>query len=103
MADLSGVLLRRLGFKNDICAGADYGPPQKLSRAIYQHPAGVDGFRYVSRQVNTQYAYAIFDRAAPTFGAPVYTKLPEHADLSTVISMFHARVHGRRPVRSSAP
>ncbi|MDB5974582.1 MAG: hypothetical protein JWR07_1342 [Nevskia sp.] len=96
VVDLTGVLLKRLGFKNDICAGADYGEAQKLSRAIYQHPAGVAGIRYVSRQVNTQYAYAIFDRAASSFGPPIYTKLQEHADLSSVIGAFHARIHGRR-------
>jgi hypothetical protein len=98
VVDLSGVLLKRLGFKNDICAGTDYSPSQKLSRAIYQHPIGADGIRYVSRQVNNQYAYAVFDRAAPAFGPPIYTKLPEHADLPKVIGTFHARIHGR-PIR----
>lgn len=63
LADLTGAALKSLGLNNDISASADYTGSQAWARAI--HGAGVrwDGIRYVSRQMNKGFAYALFERS----------------------------------------
>lgn len=52
-----------LGLNNDVSAGDDYTMTQLWSRAIYDSDPRWDGIRYVSRQSNRGFAYAIFDRS----------------------------------------
>jgi hypothetical protein len=63
LADLTGAALKALGLNNDISASADYSVSQAWARAIHDADARWQGIRYVSRQMNKGFAYAIFDRS----------------------------------------
>lgn len=63
MADLTGTALKALGLNNDLCSGSDYTLSQHWARAIHNACPSWDGIRYVSRQNNTAYCYAVFERA----------------------------------------
>lgn len=65
LADLSGVALKSLGLNNDISASADYAASQAWAQAIHDASPRWDGIRYVSRQMNKGFAYAIFERSGP--------------------------------------
>ena len=54
--------LKSLGMNNDISASADYTTSQVWARAIHGASSRWDGIRYVSRQMNKGFAYAIFER-----------------------------------------
>lgn len=62
LVDLSGAALKALGLNNDISASDDYALPQAWARAIHASDPRWDGIRYVSRQCNKGFAYALFDR-----------------------------------------
>ena len=62
LADLSGAALKALGLNNDISASADYAASQAWARAIHDASPRWDGIRYVSRQMNKGFAFAIFER-----------------------------------------
>ena len=63
LADLPGAALKSLGLNNDISASADYTTSQAWARAIHGASTRWDGIRYVSRQMNKGFAYAIFERS----------------------------------------
>lgn len=63
LADLTGATLKALGLNNDISASADYAVSQAWARAIHASSSRWDGIRYVSRQMNKGFAYAIFERS----------------------------------------
>ena len=63
LADLTGAALKSLGLNNDISASADYTTSQIWSQAIHGASTRWDGIRYVSRQMNKGFAYAIFERS----------------------------------------
>jgi RES domain len=63
LADLTGAALKALGLNNDISASADYTASQAWARAIHSASPRWDGIRYVSRQMNQGFAYAIFERS----------------------------------------
>ncbi len=63
LADLTGAALKALGLNNDISASADYTTSQAWARAIHVASLRWDGIRYVSRQMNKGFAYAIFERS----------------------------------------
>jgi hypothetical protein len=63
LADLTGAALEALGLNNDISASADYTTSQAWARAIHDAGPRWDGIRYVSRQMNKGFAYAIFERS----------------------------------------
>jgi hypothetical protein len=63
LADLTGAALKSLGLNNDISASADYSVSQAWARAIHGASPRWDGIRYVSRQMNKGFAYAIFERS----------------------------------------
>jgi RES domain len=62
LADLSGAALKALGLNNDISSTADYTASQAWAQAIHEASPRWDGIRYVSRQMNQGFAYAIFRR-----------------------------------------
>ncbi len=64
LADLTGAHLKALGLNNDISASDNYTQTQALALAIHNHPKRWDGIRYVSRQMNSGFAYAIFERSS---------------------------------------
>ena len=63
LADLTGAALKSLGLNNDISASADYTASQAWAQAIHDASPRWDGIRYVSRQMNKGFAYAIFERS----------------------------------------
>ncbi len=63
LADLTGAALKSLGLNNDISASADYTASQAWAQAIHDASPQWDGIRYVSRQMNKGFAYAIFERS----------------------------------------
>jgi len=63
LADLTGAALKSLGLNNDISASADYTATQAWAQAIHDANPRWDGIRYVSRQMNKGFAYAIFERS----------------------------------------
>jgi hypothetical protein len=64
LADLTGAALKSLGLNNDISASSDYAVSQAWAQAIHDASPRWDGIRYVSRQMNKGFAYAIFERSA---------------------------------------
>jgi hypothetical protein len=63
LADLTGAALKSLGLNNDISASADYSASQAWAQAIHDTGPRWDGIRYVSRQMNKGFGYAIFERS----------------------------------------
>jgi hypothetical protein len=63
MADLTGFALKKLGLNNDMSATDNYDATQAWSRAIHESSSDWDGVRFVSRQLNTRYCYAVFERS----------------------------------------
>ena len=63
LVDLTGAALKSLGLNNDISASADYTASQAWAQAIHDASPRWDGIRYVSRQMNKGFAYAIFERS----------------------------------------
>lgn len=63
LADLTGASLKSLGLNNDISASSDYTASQAWAQAIHDASPRWDGIRYVSRQMNKGFAYAIFQRS----------------------------------------
>ena len=63
LADLTGAALKALGLNNDISASADYTASQAWARSIHGASPRWEGIRYVSRQMNKGFAYAIFERS----------------------------------------
>lgn len=63
LADLTGKALKSLGLNNDISASNDYAVAQAWAQAIHDASPSWDGIRYVSRQMNKGFAYAIFERS----------------------------------------
>ena len=63
LADLTGAALKSLGLNNDISASSDYTVTQAWARAIHDASPRWDGIRFVSRQMNKSFAYALFERS----------------------------------------
>jgi len=68
--------LKRLGGTGAISTITPYTLPRQWARAVHDHPAGVDGIRYVSRDLNTEFAVVIFDRAVAKIAAVPHVPLP---------------------------
>lgn len=60
---LSGSALPRLGGTAEVSATRDYALSQAWSRALWLHPATIDGIIYRSRHDDDQRCLALFDRA----------------------------------------
>jgi hypothetical protein len=87
LVDLTGTALKRLGLNNDISAGSDYTLPQLWSRAIHEAAAHWDGIRYCSRQLNSNYCYALFERSGLT-PDPVASPLTR-PQLASLVQQFN--------------
>lgn len=75
LADLTGAHLKRLGGDNSLSAECPYDTTQQWAAAVHAHPANVDGFLFVSRQLNNKRAAVVFDRAGAKFGTATYQLL----------------------------
>lgn len=82
LADLTGSHLKRLGGDNSLSAEYPYDVTQQWGRAVHSHPVHVDGFIFVSRQLNDKRAIVVFDRASAKFGVPTYTPLAKASGLA---------------------
>lgn len=92
LANLTGASLKRLGGTNEISSEIPYDTTQQWARAVYEHPKKVDGIRYVSRHVNTRFAYALFDRAKAKITASTPVSLIAHQDYAGVLKTFNVQV-----------
>ena len=81
LADLTGAALKALGLNNDISASADYTNTQAWAKAIHGASPRWDGIRYVSRQMNKGFAYAIFERTGLRKLSTERLKAPQIDDL----------------------
>ncbi len=66
LVDLIGDALKPLGLNGDISSGDDYAVPQAWAAAIHDAAPRCHGIRYVSRQLNTKFCYALFKRSGVT-------------------------------------
>lgn len=82
LADLTGQHLKRLGGDNSLSAEYPYDMTQRWSAVVHAHPDAVDGFIFVSKQLNDKRAIVVFDRAKAKFGAPTYTPLAKAPGLT---------------------
>jgi RES domain len=91
LADFTGASLRNNGATAKISTTPDYELPQQWSVVIHAHPKNVDGILYMSRQLNTGKAIALFDRAAAKLRNPVYTPLAKARGIGRAIKEFRIR------------
>jgi hypothetical protein len=68
VGDLRGNGLQRLGADMRLCAG-EHDDAQQWSRALWSHPANVDGLCYPARHDPSKAALALYDRAGPALSA----------------------------------
>lgn len=61
---------------------------QKWGAAVNAHPANVDGFIFVSKQLNDKRALVVVDRAHRKFGAPTYIPLSHAPGLTQAKKML---------------
>lgn len=92
LANMTGAHLRRLGGHSGFSGTEAYDITQSWSRAIYRHPAGVDGFVYMSRHLNTEKAVVLFDRAQAKIRTASAVALPSYRGFGQVAS--HLRLRG---------
>lgn len=89
LADLTGAGLKTLGLNNDISAGDDYRVSQAWAAAIHVARPELDGIRYVSRQRNDAFCYALFDRCGVVGGGAA--PMPDPV-LNALCLRFNVRV-----------
>jgi hypothetical protein len=75
LADIRGADLKKLGGDNSLSAEYPYNVTQLWSAAVHNHPANVDGFIFVSKQINTKKAFVVYSRARSKFAAATYAPL----------------------------
>ena len=63
LADFTGMSLKALGLNNDLCASDDYTESMAVSSALHAQLPHLDGIMYMSRQMNTLPAIALFERS----------------------------------------
>jgi hypothetical protein len=98
LVDLTGSSLKALGLNNDLCSSDDYADSMVVSAALHDGLPDVDGIMYVSRQMNTGLAVALFERSAVALSATV-VPLRDHAEYRSMLSTFNVAIlpSGRAP------
>jgi RES domain len=91
LANFTGSGLRNNGATAELTTTPDYDLSQQWSAATHAHPQDVDGILYMSRQLNTGQAVALFARAARKLRHPVYTPLDKVRGLNRAIEQFRIR------------
>ncbi len=81
LADMTGDALKTLGLNNDLSGGDDYALSQQWAAAVHRADESWDGIRYVSRQHNRGFAYAIFNPACMKQGVARMLDDDEREDL----------------------
>jgi hypothetical protein len=92
LADLTGSGLARLHCDGSISTTPRYAIPRQWALALWKHPKQVDGIRYVSRFMNSQYAVALFDRVTDRLSVAATLPLIEHPDLPRVLDAFNVGI-----------
>lgn len=92
LADLAGSSLVRMHCDGSISTVPRYTVPRQWALALWKHPKRVDGIRYVSRFINSQYAVALFDRVADGLSVAATLPLIEHPDLPRVLDEFNVAI-----------
>ncbi len=80
LVDLTGDALKKLALNNDLSSAANYAGPQRWAAALHHCDASLEGIRYVSRQRNSHYAYALFERSTLSV-ASIHTLTEAELDL----------------------
>ncbi|MGJ7916197.1 RES family NAD+ phosphorylase [Massilia sp. LXY-6] len=88
LLDLTGPLLKRLGGNAGLAGTTDYRLTQQWARAVYDNPAGYDGFLYMSRHLNTKRAVALFDRAKSKIQLASYSPLANAVGFKAAVKRF---------------
>lgn len=99
LADLTGAHLKRLGGDNSLSAEYPYDVTQQWGAAVHAHPANVDGFLFVSRQLNNKRAVVVFDRAGSKFGTAAYEPLASARGLDKAKKRLGIVCVGAKPAR----
>lgn len=94
--DLTGVQLKALGLNNDICSADNYLPSQEVSRIVHENVPDADGIYYVSRQLNTEHAAALFERSGVRCTS-AKVKLTAHPMFHSMIERLNVTVMPPRP------
>lgn len=87
LADLTGSALKRLGLNNDLSASDNYLPSRQVSAAVHAQLPQADGIVYVSRQLNTHRAVALFEGCAVACD-PQPLALAAHPDFPALLDQF---------------
>lgn len=87
LANLTGVGLKHLGLNNDLCASDDYTASMQVSAALHAQVPEADGILYVSRQVNTATAVALFERSSAKC-EPAALPLTAHPEYPALLDAF---------------
>ena len=87
LLDLTGAALKRLGLNNDVCSASDYAFTQRLSHAVHEQVPEADGICYISRQLNTRRAVALFERSGVRC-MQIAEPLETHPDLARLMKLF---------------
>jgi hypothetical protein len=98
VADFTGVKLKALGLDNDLCSSDDYTESMAISGALHAQLPELDGIMYVSRQMNTDFAVALFERSKVKLESKVI-RLIDHPAYDSLLSMFNVEIlpSGRAP------
>lgn len=91
VADLTGPQLKRLGGHGELSTIIPYRLPQMWSQKMHEHPAGIDGFFYMSRHCNSERAVVLFERAKGKLNAVKHVRLIDHPSCQSVIKAFSVR------------
>ena len=81
----------RLGAPTDAVNARNHAAGRALGRAIYSEHKDVDGLRFSSRLTGGD-VYAIFDRGIAKLDAPETGTLPEHPELTDVLSNYNIKL-----------
>lgn len=92
LADLSGSGLVRLHADGSLSTAPRYSVPRQWALALWKHPKRVDGIRYVSRFMNSEFAVALFDRCEDRLIARGTQPLLDHPDLPRMLDLFNVGI-----------
>ena len=95
LARLHGSPLKAAGGDGRIAKIMPYGVPQLWSRAVFEHPAEVDGFVFMSRHLDDRRGVALFERAREKLARASATNLlDEESSLAFAIQELSITVVG---------
>ncbi|QPI52099.1 RES family NAD+ phosphorylase [Massilia antarctica] len=91
LVNLTGSCLKALGLNNDLCSSDDYTDSMLVSASLHDQLPDVDGIMYVSRQMNTGRAVALFERSCLRRSSTVMP-LKNHPAYGALLSKFNVAI-----------